>query len=461
VGPNLLVIMADQMRADHLGVAGHPIVRTPYLDQLASQGTRMTNAFAPSPSCVPSRQSLLTGMLPRNHGARIGGMPIRAGVLTIADRLKARGYLTGVFGKMHFTKDEGWHGFDDVRVSMEGAARPKGDYRKWWLGRGLPWTNFEEVSEFGRVGVNPLKVEDFPTSWLTDRFLMWLEGWATDEARRPFCVWLSYFAPHHPAAPPEPYASLYDPDDMHAIQGPRDVAQAGGRRRLGQTRRHRDWYKRENFGRMSAEDARLYRASYGGLVTLLDSQIGRVLRALQRLDLERQTIVVFVSDHGDFAGEHQAVTKGPFLYDSLLNVPLIVRFPGRVAGGLELAQLVSLVDLMPTLMELTGSDVPEDLDGNSFAALLRGEDQVWGDAVFAEYGIPVNNWSVDSMIRTSDWKLVENGKYLGEDQASELYDLTADALELDNLAGRPEFSGVEADLRARLRRWREETTPRP
>ncbi len=460
-GPNLLVIMADQMRADHLGVAGHPVVRTPHLDRLASEGTRMTHAMAPSPSCVPSRQSILTGLWPRNHGARLGDRRIRPGVRTIAEHLRERGYLTGVFGKMHFRADEGWHGFDDVIVSMESAGGPQGDYRVWWEERDLPWTDIDELSEFGRAGVNPLRAEDFPTSWLTSRFLMWLEGWAREEARRPFCIWLSYFAPHHPAAPPEPFASLYDPAEMPLIRGPLDLLESGESQHLGQSRRQLEWYKKEGWRRMERDEASLYRARYGGLVTLLDSQVGRVLAALRRLDLERETLVVFVSDHGDFAGEHQAVTKGPFLLDSLLRVPLIVRLPGRVDAGRERSELVSLTDLMPTICELLGVEVPEGLDGSSFAPLLGGEELAWPDATFGEYGARGRNQCVNFMVRTHDWKLIDNGTFKGNEQRDELYDLAADPGELINLSGLPEYAAVEAELLQRLELWRAETSLRP
>jgi arylsulfatase A-like enzyme len=458
-GPNLLVIMADQLRADYLGVAGHPLVRTPHLDRLAASGTRLTHAFAPSPSCVPSRHSLLTGMWPRNHGARQGGMPIRAGVRTIADELGERGYLTGVFGKMHFNEDEGWHGFDDVIVSMESAGGPRGDYKLWWEERELPWTKRDQLSEFGSVGVNPLRVEDFPTSWLTTRFLMWLENWSRDAERRPFCIWLSYFAPHHPAAPPEPYASLYDPTEMPPIQGP--AVPTGRGQHLGQSRRQQEWYAKQGYARMERGEADLYRARYGGLVTLLDSQVGRVLGALKRLDLERETLVVFVSDHGDFAGEHQVVTKGPFLLDSLLRVPLIFRLPGTVESGQELPELVSLVDLMPTLCDLMGLAPPTEVDGRSFAALLRGAELDWANATYGEYGSNRKNSTQTFMVRTHDWKLIDNGVFKRTPQRAELYDLVADPGELVNLAGEPAYAGIEAQLRERLVRWLAETDGSP
>jgi len=265
------------------------------------------------------------------------------------------------------------------------------------------------------------------------------------EGDAPFFHRVDFQGPHHPYLVPEPYASMYDPEDIGAwpsyaetFDG-KPAVQASYRRYRGvEDLTWDDW-------------ARL-RALYMGFMHHIDDQIGRILEALADLGVAENTLVVHASDHGDFAGGHRQWNKGPLMYDDTYRIPLVVRGPGVAGAGRVCTDLVSLMDLMPTFLELADVSVPPDIDARSLWPALRDEDTDAREAVFGEYHGDEMGLYSQRMVRTDRYKYVFNAP-----DGDELYDLAADPHELQNLVDHPDYRDVRARLRDRLSDWMRET----
>jgi arylsulfatase A-like enzyme len=437
--PNILFICTDQQRYDSLGVNGNPVCQTPNLDRLAAAGMNFTRAFTVSSLCSPARASLLTGLYPHNHGMtdncnarQVSTRELSPALITFPQLLK---YRTGYVGKWHvgqkrtpldwgfddYIPGEGWHEWwpEGVQLEKESAMR-------------LPYAPEKPMA--ARV---PLPLEAYPEYQRASAAIALLEGYARQCA--PFLLCLDFFAPHYPHYLPEPYASMYDPAAL-----PRWVNFADA---LPEVHEGTRWLK-QRWGVSDWETCAEIVAAYYGHVTCLDHQIGRVLEALDRMGLARDTLVVFTSDHGDLTGAHGILQKGAVGYDELYRIPLIARWPGVVEMGVECDGLVELSDLMPTLLEVAGVGVPQGLDGRSMAPLLQGGMPMdWRQEVFAEYLGSQNGDIALKILRTAEYKLV-----LSASGPDELFDLKKDPGELENRIGDPAYGAVRRDLAGRLHR---------
>ena len=362
--PNLLLVTSDQHRADTLGCAGHPCVRTPHLDQLAREGVRFDNAYADCPVCIPARTTLITGRRAHENGQPNYAADWRLGRdrrLLLGSLLTAAGYQTELVGKTH------WHTDPDDRGGFEHVT---------WLA-GL---KRRQLAEAGRAGtlvglganeVSPTRSQFPPhlhsTDWCVDRACEFL---ATRQRSQPFALWLSLTDPHPPLAIHEPYYSMYAPADVPPPVVPAWVGTDAEPWEL-YCQRHQ-W----NAGPMSDAELRHARAVYAGMVTNLDHQLGRLVGQAQRLGDWADTLVVYTSDHGEHLGDLGAIGKTTF-YECSARVPLIARPPaswrgGGYAPGRVSRDLVEWCDLLPTLCEAAGAEVPGDVTGRSLAGAIRG-----------------------------------------------------------------------------------------
>jgi arylsulfatase A-like enzyme len=414
VRPDVIVVLTDQQRADAFGAAGAADLRTPVMDRLARQGVLFTRAFAATPQCSPSRAALLTGRYPHRtgvmgntvaEGGRAGDPP--AGMSVALDRslptlgrvFAAAGYETAYFGKWHLGGTPGEYGFEshDTRVDDPTLARRVVGF----------------VQKRGEKGV-----------------------------RKPLFLVASWLNPHDiytvfSASPPDARAMAAASLPSNAID---DLSQKPF------PQRH---YLEEDQGKpfvgADREVWRRYRAFYGGLVETVDREIGTVLDALERRDVPQVT--VFSTDHGDHGGGHGLPYKGPAMYEELVRVPLIISWPGRIRSARSDA-LVSLIDLLPTLCDLTGVPAPGGIDGLSLRPVLEDRSKSVREMVFGEY-YGKQSWRVPiRMVRTSRWKYVRYLSY-GE----ELYDLAADPGELRNLARDPAAAPERTRLARELDDW--------
>lgn len=439
---HILFIGTDQLRFDALGANGNPVCQTPNLDRLAAAGMNFTGAFTVSSLCSPARASLLTGLYPHNHGmtdncnareVRMRELPLE--LPAFPRLLQTAGYRTGYVGKWHVGQErtpldwgfddylpgEGWHEWwpEGVRLEKESAMR-------------LPYAPEKPMA--ARV---PLPLEEYPEYQRASAAVELMEHYGREDA--PFLLRLDFFGPHYPHYLPEPYASLYDPATMRPwgnFDDPLEDVHEGAR-----------WLT-QRWGVSDWETCAEIVAAYYGHITCIDHQIGRVLDALERLGLAEDTLVVFTSDHGDLTGAHGILQKGAVGYDELYRIPLIVRWPGVVEAGAVCEELVELVDLMPTVVAAAGVNVPEGLDGRSFAPFLRGERPGgWRQEVFAEYLGSQNGDIPLKILRTERHKLVCSAE--GPD---ELFDMARDPGELENRIDDPDYLDVLQDLVGRLER---------
>jgi arylsulfatase A-like enzyme len=282
--------------------------------------------------------------------------------------------------------------------------------------------------------------DDLQEAWAADRTIALLDALA--QAERPFMIFTSFFGPHFPYAVPAPYDRMYDPAQVERWTNFDETFEG---KPLIQQKEMLRW----NASHLTWPDWQRVIAHYWGYCTYIDDQIQRVLDRLDGLGLAENTVVIYTTDHGDMLGSHRLFNKGFYMYDEIYRVPLVVRWPGTTPPGSQCDAFVSLVDLMPTLLEMGGARVPGDLDGRSLAPFLRGDGVAdWADDVYAEYHGYESALCSQRMVRTWSWKYIYNPCF--ED---ELYDVASDPGELNNVAGELGYAHVLRRMKARLVRW--------
>lgn len=435
--PNLLFLMTDQQRADTLDP--HGACLTPHLDALAAGGTRFERCYAPNPICSPTRASLFTGLLPHAHGVTdvthavepsqadlVPGLPFWTRDLADA------GYRTGYFGKWHVERSDELErfGIDEYEVDLRLTGVPDLDDA---LERAVVLRN-EGYDDFLVCGVSDVPVSETREAYLFGRGIEFLHA-AAREPDRPWALFVSTEAPHDPYLAPREAFERYDPD---ALELPASFSDDLTDRPEVYRRIQRSW------GALEPDDYRTATACYYALCSVVDEQVGRVLATLDDLDLTRDTIVVFTSDHGDYLGAHRLMLKGVPAFEEAYRVPLVLRGPG-IPSGRTVPAPVSLLDLPRTLVRLL---IGEDFGGHGrdLGRHLAGDvDRSEGEA-FAEFHGQRLRYTQRVLWR-GRWKYVFNGF-----DVDELYDLEADPYELRNLAADPANAEVLAAMTARM--WR-------
>jgi len=403
--PNLLVVFADQQHWEAVGCRNR-FYRTPHLDKLAAEGVLFDRAFCNTPQCSPTRSSILTGLVPTKTGVMgnigaAGGQPLKMN--TVAAHLKAAGYRTGYFGKWHVgNRDEPRAGWDEALFRTNDAAAVKG-------------------------AVAFIKSQD-------------------PSAGKPFALFVSINDPH---------------DVYHFRPGRKDVSKLNvplseswqKETFEGKPAIHKQ-FMTDNQGRKIWGRPRAvwqeYRDFYREKVALYDACVGEVLGALSAKGLAGGTVVIATSDHGDMETHHRLIFKGPFMYEHMVRVPLIVRVPPALGGGKARRTdwPAMHVDLTPTLLDLAGAKAI-DCDGVTLRPLLTGEGRMPDRPYVIGQYYGKQRWvNPIRMIRTDRYKY---NRYIGHGE--ELYDLKADPHELHNLAGRAKHEKVRKDLRAELDKW--------
>ena len=432
---NLLVLISDEHASRYLGCYGHPIVRTPNLDRLAARGTRFTNAYTNCPICVPARASFATGRYVHELGTWDNAFPFTGGVPTWADRLRQHGRPVVSIGKLHYRDDSVLGGFDRTLIPMhvrKGIGDLLGAVRDPLPVREKTRTLSEEIGP----GESSYTRYDRAITAAA-------EEWLTEEAPKldePWTLYVGLVAPHFPLIAPEAFYALYPPERMPLPKACRP----------GDWPRH-PWFDaiRECFiwDRFFDDDKRrIATASYFGLCSFLDHNIGRILDALERSGAGERTRILYSSDHGDNLGVRGFWGKSN-AYEESSAVPMILAGPD-VAAGRVVSTPVSLVDLFPTVLDATGTPAaPSDagLPGRSLLRIAAEPDDP-RRTVFGEYHAS-GAVSGMFMLRSGRWKYVY---YVG--MRPQLFDLEADPFERSDLAERPEHAALLAAFEAQLRR---------
>ena len=380
--PNLILITTDQQRGDCLGCDGHPVLETPYLDELAEQGVRFNHAYTAVPSCTPARAAILTGMDPWNHGrlTMTGGDALEYPA-TLPGELAKAGYHTQAVGKMHHTPQRRLYGFHHMVLDESGRRQGKfiSDYHLWFEEHKEGAYGYRDHSiDWNSWMARPSHLPEHlhPTHWTAGEGIKFLQN---RDPTRPFFIWLSFAKPHSPYDSPQVYYDMYinNPDVPKPAIG--DWA-AEFDRKIADV----------NAARTRRSDAEVHRAraGYYGNITFIDHQIGRFLYELTRHDPDAyaNTFILFTSDHGDMMGDHYHWRK-TYAYEGSARVPFLMKYPAAWSfpRNRVFDQPIELRDIMPTLLDAAGVDIPGSVDGKSLLTLSRGETGGWREFVQGEH----------------------------------------------------------------------------
>ncbi len=480
---NLLFVMCDQLRADHLSCYGHPSLKTPAIDALAARGTLFENAFVQSGVCGPSRMSFYTGRYVSSHGATWNRVPLSVAEWTLGEHLRAAERRLTLIGKTHVMPDrEGL-----ARLQIDGDAElgqllargsfseamrhdghhaePRARYAQWLRERGYagddPWTDWVIAVDTPGGGTAsgwhmrnvhlPARVKEAhsETAYTVGEAIDFIER----EGDTPWALHLSLVKPHWPYVAPAPYHAMYEAGD--ALQVHRDP-----RERVDPHPVYGAYLKQEECANFARDEVvAKVRPAYMGLVRQVDDHLARLWAVLERLGRWDDTLVVFTADHGDYLGDHWLGEKELF-HDAVQRVPMIVAAPGQLAPGRRDRRLVEAVDVVPTALQALGlPPARHRVEGASLLPLLDGQaPAVWRGAAFSELDYAYRRarlllgrgpdecraW----MVRTDRYKYVHWQGY-----PAQLFDLVNDPHEIDDRGRDPGLEGVREEMRDRLREW--------
>ena len=430
--PNLLVLMSDQHNPHVYGAYGDRTVKTPNLDSLAQNGVTFEHTYCQAPLCVPSRMTFLTGQQASEIKVWTNSDYLPSDIPTFAHSLGAEGYEATLIGRMHFNGVDQWHGFEKRLVGSLAPVYPHTPIPlPPRLLIGAQGSSHAAVALAG-PGRMSYQVYDEQVAKATVDFLRQ----KAKEKGRPFCAVSGFVLPH------PPFICLKEDWDYYF-------------ERVGMPQMPPDyfeklhpaikiWRQRRGLAKVTAEEVRRARVAYYGLVTHFDRQVGLILRSLRETGLDKNTVVVYTSDHGEMAGELGMWWKSSF-YEGSVSVPLVFACPGRLPAGKRVREVASLVDVGPTLLDLAGGEKMPAATGRSLAKLLTGQDADWPNEAFSEYpsslGVPASR-----MIRRGKWKLIH---YEGD--RPQLFDLESDPHEYRDLGESPEHAPIREKLHARVR----------
>jgi len=427
--PNLLIIMSDQHSPHILGCYGDPVVRTPRLDALAAQGVRFESTYCAAPLCVPSRMTWLTGRSASDLHCWINDFEDSA-TPTFAHALALAGYGTVLCGRMHFEGPDQHHGFvrrlvGDVTGARD-TTRPLFENRIPEHTNGQTW---ESVRDSGPGRSSYMAYDEA----VTRRACAYLRERGKADEGSPFCLVVGYVLPHNPYICPR---ELFD-EYMDKVAVPTVLPEELEELHPAM----KEWRRVRGVDLLGADDFRRARAAYYGLVTMMDGNIGALLDALQESGLAKETVVVYLSDHGEMLGEHGLWWKENF-YEASVRVPMLWSWPGRLAQGAEVDAVTSLLDMAPTLLELAGADPLPGARGRSLRPLLeeRKVPEDWPNVAFAEMH-PRRLWPA-RMVRAGRWKL---SHYHAFDRR-QLFDLRSDPEERHDLGRSADHAQVREQL---------------
>ena len=446
VRPNVLILHVDQLRFDCLGTYGNPDVRTPNIDRLAMDGVRYTNSFCAFPVCTPSRYSLLSGRYVHEHAGWDNRSTLSPQIATFARVFRAAGYRTKAVGKMHFTPTYLDVGFDELLLAeQDGPGRWDDDYHRYLMRLGLVDRNDLEDQRaeyrkhappeyWDKLGalVSNLPEAHHSTTWIADRAVEVVQSW---NARERYLLMVGFVKPHHPFDPPAPWHTMYDPQKLTILPG---WSEKNFEHDL---QLNRGYFPNDQLTEASLRRAMAY---YYASISQIDHHVGRLIALLKEKGVYDNTLIVFTADHGEYLGYHHMLLKGNHMYDPLVKVPLVIKWPGSRYAGQVAQRLVSNVDLASTLCRAAGLQPAAEMRGEDLGAEARGR-----EIVFCESG------PNQVMARTRSHKLILINR--ARDQ-NLFFDLQKDPLELDNLYGLPEVEDEIKRLTAATAAWRPQKT---
>ncbi len=425
---NLLILTPDQYRADYVGSYGHKTIGTKNIDRLANEGVRFDKCYCPAPLCGPSRISFATSMRFSEHQRRNYWSCIDYHVPNIVSTLKDSGFRTGMFGKNHlFLYEQLTEAWDELHEICLGNYDDHPQYTR-------SYSAFE-LDKDHRYNI---------TGLLADEAADFIER---NPADKPFLCWVNWQDPHPAFIAPEPYASMFDPDDM-------ELPANWTKKTEGKPRKLENWRINSLAHECSEEEARKAMAMYMGQCRYVDDSVGRLIKCLEDTGQLENTVIIFLSDHGELLGDFGVFHKIPVFYESLTRTPVIIRYPKGMVKPFVFEGLAEQVDLAPTLLDAVGVKVPQSMVGKSWHEAMLAGDGTGRESALVEAGLQVptpdgpvpganqraphvpNSFGPGAMVTDGRYKLS-----MYSDDQHELYDLETDPHEMTNLYG---VSGNEA-----------------
>ncbi len=416
--PNLLFVLADQMRGMDMRCAGNEQMITPHIDRLAQEGVRFTNAISTYPLCCPSRACLLTGKFPLSHGVVTNGPPLRETELTVGEILKDAGYRTGYIGKWHLNGHPGMNA-SEFQFVPPGPRRHGFDY---WAAANFSHDYFH--SYYYRDTDEKIPINGWEPDTQTDLAIRFITEHRNGP---PFCLFLSWGPPHDPYSAPETFRKMYRPEKIST---------------------------RENV--FLADRAII--ATYYAAITSLDWNVGRLLETIDRLGISENTVVIFTSDHGDQLFSLYLFHK-QWPYEETINVPFLIRYPRRLKRGTVTDLLMGTPDILPTVLSLCGLEIPRSVEGRDLSPFLL--DHPTGpepDSLLIEVINPCA--VVQDRTGMRAWRGVRTKQYTYARFYTEdwlLIDNVHDPFQRRNLIYNPEYRRLRDGLAAKLDEWLKKT----
>jgi arylsulfatase A-like enzyme len=414
--PNILVVLADQLRAQSVGCYGNTEVKTPHLDRMASEGVLFENALANTPVCCPARANMLTGAYSHRNGMIANDLRLRESETTIAEILETRKYRTGFIGKWHLDGGPRLPGFIPPGPRRQGF--------EFWAANECSHQHFN--TQYFRDSPDPVPIRKFEAEAWTDIGIEFLKESRRDP--RPFFLTIAMGPPHDPYGAPGEYMKMYNPAKLAMrpnwrqgapnVPGPKEIA------------------------------------AYYAATTAVDDQMGRLLRTLQELSMDENTIVLFSSDHGDMLGSQgQRLKRKP--WEESIRIPGIMRYPRRLKAGRRLDVPFTQVDFAPTLLSLCGIRPLDTMQGIDLGSIVLGQHGRAPDSAFFQIFGPYQGDGTEACWRGIRTPTHMYARY--RDKPWVLYDLQKDPYQMNNLAGQRGAAGLQAELEKRLNQWMERT----
>ncbi len=459
--PNILWICSDQQRHDSLGCYGNSVIETPNLDNLAQNGVVFENCYVQNPVCSPSRASFLSGRYPHLTKCRQNGQIIDEKEKLVPRLLADNGYTCALVGKLHLSPasptvapqqeeriNDGYHVFEWSHGHA--PKHPTNQYHRWLMEKGATYETKEHPDcAFIEKG---MPEEHHQTTWCVEKTMSFIEQCKSQDS--PWLCSVNFFDPHPPFDPPEEFLNKYLAK-YDEISLPNFVENELDNKPEYQMLQHSKStstnlknIKELPADRMTEKDHKHVKSAYYGMVDLIDKQVGRLVDYLKQIGEYENTIIIYMSDHGEMLGDHGLYYKGLTMYEGAVHVPLIVHYPDKLKVS-RYTSLMEIIEVAPSILEACGLPIYEGMQAESFwSELVTGEHSPSRD-VYCEYYnslIDNNGKNYGTMLRSGDYKLIVNhGIELGE-----LYDLSSDKNETVNLWDNKDYQLIKLDLMKKM-----------
>jgi len=513
--PNFVMFITDQHRADYLGCTGHPVLQTPNIDRIATEGTIFDRFYVASPVCMPNRASVMTGRMPSVHGVRCNGIPLSRNTVTFVDLLREAGYRTALIGKSHlqnftnvpnvlirpapregfgepgiesqdavrddrsipFYQQESpchwydpeakvatpFYGFDHVELVTGHGDSVGGDYRRWLRGKDVeaerligPEAALAHAYQCPQALRTAVPVELYSTTYIVERVQAYLDDHARDHSDEPVFLMVSFPDPHHPFNPPGHYWDLYKPEQFAEPEAYSRNDWAPPPHVLdAMEQRETGVANLAGMGTIvvTGQEAREAQALTCGMIACIDDAVGQILDDVFSGDLTGETVTLFTTDHGDHLGDHRLLLKGAEQYQSIVRVPFLWSDPGMPRGPARTKAIASSIDIPATILERARIEPFSGMQGQSLLPVMSGEASDHREAAFIQYDHQRTQPYLGNQPRVHT--LVDwrwrISVFHGADWG-ELYDLVSDPGEFENLWDDPASASVKAEMIERLLR---------